>query len=166
MEQRGNVSPQQATRLSLKPKRYVMSFSFTLFNSKALLRQQQQQARASASSGKSSPPPPHHHGPDQAESLYAHGSWSHLVQLSLWQYVEGLLDQRHFLKWSVDQFSVSNFDQTTVMIPLVRHLILEYSKSRALSRLFMEACIRKIERVPPVLFNLFYLFHETCAISF
>jgi mediator of RNA polymerase II transcription subunit 12 len=87
------------------------------------------------------------HRRDDAESQFFNGQWKYAVQLTSWQYAEGLLDQRHFLKWSLDQFSASNFDQTNLMISIVLKFMTDYSRSRALSRIFIEACIRKIERV-------------------
>ncbi|KAJ3308983.1 RNA polymerase II mediator complex subunit, partial [Blyttiomyces sp. JEL0837] len=47
--------------------------------------------------------------PEERNAFYS--KWRYSIQLARWHYAEGLLDQKDFLKWSLDQLGVANFDQ-------------------------------------------------------
>jgi hypothetical protein len=73
--------------------------------------------------------------------------WNYSVELAKWHYAEGLLDQRGFLKWSLDQLQAANFDQTNLMIPLVSSMIHDYSRSRTLMRYFFDIVFNRLNKV-------------------
>ncbi|KAJ3091853.1 RNA polymerase II mediator complex subunit [Quaeritorhiza haematococci] len=82
-----------------------------------------------------------------AKSAHFHRDFS--VRLSKWQYVEGLLDQRHFLKWSLDQLKSANFDQTNLMLSIASSFMDEYSRSRALMRYLIDTALSKVRKLHP-----------------
>ncbi|KAK9712553.1 hypothetical protein K7432_007072 [Basidiobolus ranarum] len=73
--------------------------------------------------------------------------WLYSIKLAKWQYAEGILDQRHFLKWALDQFGNANFEQSAVLLPLVTQLISEYERSRTLLRLLIDHLLGKIDQL-------------------
>ncbi|RKO89590.1 hypothetical protein BDK51DRAFT_46789 [Blyttiomyces helicus] len=83
---------------------------------------------------------------DTSFAAHTYPPHGHSIQLSKLLYAEGLLDQRHFLKWSLDQLTNANFEQTTVVLPIVSAFMEEYSRSRALMRYLIDACLLKIKR--------------------
>ncbi|ORX89986.1 hypothetical protein K493DRAFT_63300 [Basidiobolus meristosporus CBS 931.73] len=73
--------------------------------------------------------------------------WLYSIKLAKWQYAEGILDQRHFLKWALDQFGNANFEQSAVLLPLITQLISEYERSRTLLRLLIDHLLGKIDQL-------------------
>ncbi|KAJ3397430.1 RNA polymerase II mediator complex subunit [Lobulomyces angularis] len=73
--------------------------------------------------------------------------WNYFVQLIKWQYAEGLLDQRYFLKVILTYFDAANFDQTSFLFGILFAFIKEYSKSRVLVKILNETCLKKIQRI-------------------
>ncbi|TPX30202.1 hypothetical protein SmJEL517_g06180 [Synchytrium microbalum] len=72
--------------------------------------------------------------------------WNYVLGLIRYQYAEGLIDQRGFLRWSLDSFKLANFDQTFFVLQIVTSFITEIVRSRALTRYLMESCISKLQR--------------------
>jgi hypothetical protein len=60
---------------------------------------------------------------------------------------EGLVDQRHFLKWILDRLATSGLEQTVVLLPLVLALLDDIIRSRALSRILINALLEKLQTV-------------------
>lgn len=50
------------------------------------------------------------HNTNHESNEIACAKWDYSVKLCLWQYHEGILDQRHFLKWSIIHLGSSSFD--------------------------------------------------------
>ncbi|KAI8812154.1 hypothetical protein BJ742DRAFT_83303 [Cladochytrium replicatum] len=73
--------------------------------------------------------------------------WNYCVELSMYLYFEGLLEQKHFVKWSLDIYRDSTFDQISFIVPLIMPLISDYSRSRHLLRIFIEATAVKLHKL-------------------
>ncbi|KAI9351731.1 hypothetical protein DFJ73DRAFT_830655 [Zopfochytrium polystomum] len=73
--------------------------------------------------------------------------WKYCLRLVTWQYDEGLMDQRETLKWILDRFKESNFDQTSAVIPLIAHFIPQYARSRQLARFLIDLYLAKLTRL-------------------
>ncbi|KAL1916568.1 uncharacterized protein VTP21DRAFT_5759 [Calcarisporiella thermophila] len=70
--------------------------------------------------------------------------WLYSIRLAKWQYNEGLLEQRHFLKFNLQQLVLCNFSQTAMLLMLIRQFMGEYDRSRALMRHLIENLIDKL----------------------
>ncbi|KAH6599443.1 hypothetical protein BASA50_003038 [Batrachochytrium salamandrivorans] len=75
--------------------------------------------------------------------------WNYLVRLCVQQYEEGLLDQASFLKKSLEILKNSNFSQTMFAITLVSVFLEKMARSRALMRLLLSICLKKLKRLKP-----------------
>ncbi|KAI9307637.1 hypothetical protein BJ944DRAFT_261581 [Cunninghamella echinulata] len=75
--------------------------------------------------------------------------WAYSTKLTRWQYCEGLLDQRTFLKWSLDTLALcSSFEiMWVVLIGLVQDYIDEYKRNRTLTKLLIETLIKTYNAV-------------------
>lgn len=75
--------------------------------------------------------------------------WAYSTKLTRWQYCEGLLDQRTFLKWSLDTLaSSSSFEIMWVVLNgLVQDYIDEYKRNRTLTKLLIETLIKTYNAV-------------------
>jgi mediator of RNA polymerase II transcription subunit 12 len=62
-------------------------------------------------------------------------------------YSEGLVDNRTFLSWLVLQMCTCNLAQTSFVARLVDEYLDGILACRALSRLFVDACLSKISEV-------------------
>ncbi|KAI8979595.1 hypothetical protein BDF20DRAFT_870542 [Mycotypha africana] len=70
--------------------------------------------------------------------------WSYSVKLTRWQYFEGLLDQRTFLKWSLDSLAASSTHEIMwlILTGIIRDYVDEYKRNRTLTKLLIEALIK------------------------
>ncbi|RCH96766.1 RNA polymerase II mediator complex subunit, partial [Rhizopus stolonifer] len=70
--------------------------------------------------------------------------WSYSVQLARWQYHEGLIDQRTFLKWSLDTLAAStSFELIWVILTgLIQDYVDEYKRNRTLTKILIETLIK------------------------
>lgn len=70
--------------------------------------------------------------------------WTYSVKLTHWQYYEGLLDQRTFLKWSLDTLAASSSFEImwVILTGLVQDYVNEYKRNRTLTKLLIETLIR------------------------
>ncbi|KAG0946548.1 hypothetical protein G6F57_003198 [Rhizopus arrhizus] len=70
--------------------------------------------------------------------------WSYSVQLARWQYYEGLIDQKTFLRWSIDTLAAStSFEIMWVILTgLIQDYVDEYKRNRTLTKLLIETLIR------------------------
>ncbi|KAI7906421.1 uncharacterized protein BX663DRAFT_496358 [Cokeromyces recurvatus] len=70
--------------------------------------------------------------------------WSYSVKLARWQYFEGLLDQRTFLKWTLDTLAGSNSFEIMwiVLTGIIQDYIDEYKRNRTLTKLLIETLIK------------------------
>ncbi|RKP23579.1 hypothetical protein SYNPS1DRAFT_30664 [Syncephalis pseudoplumigaleata] len=73
--------------------------------------------------------------------------WWYSTRLAELLHNEGLVDQRHFLKWILDRLASSGLEQTVVLLPLVIALLEDIVRSRALSRLLIDALLNKLQLV-------------------
>ncbi|KAI9267828.1 hypothetical protein BY458DRAFT_511485 [Sporodiniella umbellata] len=70
--------------------------------------------------------------------------WSYSIQLARWQYHEGLIDQRTFLKWSLDTLAASaSFELMWVVLTgLIQDYVDEYKRNRTLTKILIETLIK------------------------
>ncbi|EPB86864.1 hypothetical protein HMPREF1544_06290 [Mucor circinelloides 1006PhL] len=70
--------------------------------------------------------------------------WSYSVKLARWQYFEGLLDQRTFLKWTLDTLAGSGSFEIMwlVLTGIIQDYIDEYKRNRTLTKLLIETLIK------------------------
>ncbi|CAO3669776.1 unnamed protein product [Rhizopus microsporus] len=70
--------------------------------------------------------------------------WTYSVKLTHWQYYEGLLDQRTFLKWSLDTLAASSSFEImwVILTGLVQDYVNEYKRNRTLTKLLIETLIK------------------------
>ncbi|OBZ82424.1 Mediator of RNA polymerase II transcription subunit 12 [Choanephora cucurbitarum] len=70
--------------------------------------------------------------------------WSYSVRLTRWQYFEGLLDQRTFLKWTLDTLASSaSFEMMwLVLTGIIQDYVDEYKRNRTLTKLLIETLIK------------------------
>ncbi|KAI8337752.1 hypothetical protein BC941DRAFT_513588 [Chlamydoabsidia padenii] len=70
--------------------------------------------------------------------------WAYSTKLTRWQYSEGLLDQRNFLRWSLDTLGASGSFEIMwlVLTGLVQDYIDEYRRNRILTKLLIEYLIK------------------------
>ncbi|ORX59031.1 hypothetical protein DM01DRAFT_1318605 [Hesseltinella vesiculosa] len=75
--------------------------------------------------------------------------WSYSTKLTRWQYSEGLLDQRNFLKWSLDTLYGCTCLEILwlVLTGLVQDYIDEYRRNRTLTKYLIETLIRAYSAV-------------------
>ncbi|KAI8100101.1 uncharacterized protein BX664DRAFT_290634 [Halteromyces radiatus] len=75
--------------------------------------------------------------------------WAYSTKLARWQYCEGLLDQRNFLKWSLDTLASSNSFEIMwlVLTGLVQDYVDEYRRNRTLTKLLIETLIKAYSAV-------------------
>ncbi|KAI8049845.1 transcription mediator complex subunit Med12-domain-containing protein [Syncephalis plumigaleata] len=73
--------------------------------------------------------------------------WWYSTRLAESLHNEGLVDQRHFLKWILDRLATSGLEQTVVLLPLVLALLDDIIRSRALSRILINALLEKLQTV-------------------
>ncbi|KAK6091580.1 hypothetical protein MT418_007959 [Batrachochytrium dendrobatidis] len=73
--------------------------------------------------------------------------WDYLMRLCAKQYEEGLLDQGSFLKKSLEIFKMCNFSQTMFAVTLISMFVLEIGRSRALMRLLVSICLKKLKKL-------------------
>ncbi|KAF9994218.1 RNA polymerase II mediator complex subunit, partial [Entomortierella chlamydospora] len=71
--------------------------------------------------------------------------WRYSVMLTKWQYNEGLLDHRHFLRATVDQLSTLGFEQVALLLSLISLFLSEYARSRLLMRLLIEGLLNVLQ---------------------
>ncbi|KAI9486079.1 MAG: hypothetical protein EXX96DRAFT_613913 [Benjaminiella poitrasii] len=66
--------------------------------------------------------------------------WSYSTRLARWQYFEGLLDQRTFLKWTLDTLAGSSSFEIMwiVLTGIIQDYIDEYKRNRTLTKLLIE----------------------------
>lgn len=70
--------------------------------------------------------------------------WSYSVRLARWQYFEGLLDQRTFLRWTLDTLAGSGSFEVMwlVLTGIIQDYIDEYKRNRTLTKLLIETLIK------------------------
>ncbi|KAI8985141.1 hypothetical protein BDB01DRAFT_850197 [Pilobolus umbonatus] len=70
--------------------------------------------------------------------------WSYSVRLARWQYYEGLLDQRTFLRWTLDTLAqCTTFEvMWLILTGVIQDYIDEYKRNRTLTKLLIEALIK------------------------
>ncbi|KAF9981469.1 RNA polymerase II mediator complex subunit [Mortierella antarctica] len=73
--------------------------------------------------------------------------WRYSVMLTKWQYNEGLLDHRHFLRATVEQLSTLSFEQVALLLSLIAMFLSEYARSRLLMRLLIESLLNTLQLV-------------------
>ncbi|KAF9914955.1 RNA polymerase II mediator complex subunit [Lobosporangium transversale] len=73
--------------------------------------------------------------------------WRYSVMLTKWQYNEGLLDHRHFLRVTVEQLTTLGFEQVTLLLSLISMFLSEYARSRLLMRLLIEGLLSTLQSV-------------------
>ncbi|KAG0270717.1 RNA polymerase II mediator complex subunit, partial [Linnemannia exigua] len=73
--------------------------------------------------------------------------WRYSVMLTKWQYNEGLLDHRHFLRATVEQLSSLCFEQIALLLSLIAMFLSEYARSRLLMRLLIEGLLNSLQQV-------------------
>lgn len=75
--------------------------------------------------------------------------WSYSVRLARWQYFEGLLDQRTFLKWTLGTLSQSaSFEVMWLMLTgIVQDYVDEYKRNRTLTKLLIETLVKSYHAV-------------------
>jgi hypothetical protein len=73
--------------------------------------------------------------------------WRYSVMLTKWQYNEGLLDHRHFLRATVQQLSSLCFEQIALLLSLISMFLSEYARSRLLMRLLIEGLLSVLQQV-------------------
>ncbi|KAI8059264.1 hypothetical protein BC940DRAFT_282083 [Gongronella butleri] len=80
--------------------------------------------------------------------------WAYSTKLTRWQYSEGLLDQRNFLKWSLDTLNGLTLNGCTsleifwlVLTGLVQDYIDEYRRNRTLTKYLIETLIKAYSAV-------------------
>ncbi|KAG0369656.1 RNA polymerase II mediator complex subunit [Gamsiella multidivaricata] len=73
--------------------------------------------------------------------------WRYSVMLTKWQYNEGLLDHRHFLRATVEQLSSLGFEQVALLLSLISMFLSEYARSRLLMRLLIEGLLSTLQSV-------------------
>lgn len=84
--------------------------------------------------------------------------WRYSVMLTKWQYNEGLLDHRHFLRATVEQISTLSFEQVALLLSLIAMFLSEYARSRLLMRLLIESLLNTLQLVRCVLNTLVHCF--------
>lgn len=80
--------------------------------------------------------------------------WSYSVRLARWQYFEGLLDQRTFLKWTLDTLAGSGSFEIMwlVLTGIIQDYVDEYKRNRTLTKLLIETLIKSYSAVRYQLF--------------
>jgi hypothetical protein len=75
--------------------------------------------------------------------------WSYSIRLARWQYFEGLLDQRTFLKWTLDTLAGSGSFEVMwlVLTGIIQDYIDEYKRNRTLTKLLIETLIKSYSAV-------------------
>ncbi|KAI1317908.1 RNA polymerase II mediator complex subunit [Mortierella claussenii] len=73
--------------------------------------------------------------------------WRYSVMLTKWQYSEGLLDHRHFLRTTVELLSTLGFEQVALLLNLISMFLSEYARSRLLMRLLIEGLLQTLQSV-------------------
>lgn len=75
--------------------------------------------------------------------------WSYSVRLARWQYFEGLLDQRTFLRWTLDTLAGSGSFEVMwlVLTGIIQDYIDEYKRNRTLTKLLIETLIKSYSAV-------------------
>ncbi|KAG0201412.1 RNA polymerase II mediator complex subunit [Mortierella sp. GBA30] len=73
--------------------------------------------------------------------------WRYSVMLTKWQYNEGLLDHRQFLRATVEQLSTLSFEQVALLLSLISMFLSEYARSRLLMRLLIEGLLNTLQLV-------------------
>ncbi|KAF9923613.1 RNA polymerase II mediator complex subunit [Linnemannia zychae] len=73
--------------------------------------------------------------------------WRYSVMLTKWQYNEGLLDHRHFLRATVEQLSGLCFEQVALLLSLISMFLSEYARSRLLMRILIEGLLNTLQQV-------------------
>ncbi|KAG0305990.1 RNA polymerase II mediator complex subunit [Dissophora globulifera] len=73
--------------------------------------------------------------------------WRYSVMLTKWQYNEGLLDHRHFLRSTVEQLPTLGFEQVALLLSLISMFLSEYARSRLLMRLLIEGLLNTLQSV-------------------
>ncbi|KAG2221431.1 hypothetical protein INT45_005236 [Circinella minor] len=70
--------------------------------------------------------------------------WSYSTKLTKWQYCEGLLDQRTFLRWTLDSLKHCNsFESMWLLLTfIVQDYVDEYRRNRTLMKLLIETLIK------------------------
>ncbi|KAF9937690.1 RNA polymerase II mediator complex subunit [Modicella reniformis] len=73
--------------------------------------------------------------------------WRYSVMLTKWQYNEGLLDHRHFLRATVDLLILLGFEQVALILSLISMFLSEYARSRLLMRLLIDGLLNTLQSV-------------------
>ncbi|KAG0229269.1 RNA polymerase II mediator complex subunit [Actinomortierella wolfii] len=73
--------------------------------------------------------------------------WRYSVMLTRWQYNEGLLDHRHFLRATVEQLTTLSFEQVALLLTLISMFLSEYARSRLLMRLLIDGLLNTLQAV-------------------
>ncbi|KAI8926942.1 hypothetical protein BC831DRAFT_206471 [Entophlyctis helioformis] len=95
------------------------------------------------------PPPKKALTPEQRQQFIVR--WEYLVRLCAKLYGEGLLDQRKFLKQTVDLYTKATFTQMFFVVPLVSAFMSEFGRSRALMRSLLLSSVLKLKRLKSTL---------------
>lgn len=75
--------------------------------------------------------------------------WSYSVRLARWQYFEGLLDQRIFLKWTLDTLEKSaSFEVMWLLLTgVIQDYVDEYKRNRTLTKILIELLVKSYNAV-------------------
>lgn len=73
--------------------------------------------------------------------------WRYSMMLTKWQYNEGLLDHRNFLRTTVETLSTLGFEQVALLLNLISMFLSEYARSRLLMRLLIEGLLNTLQSV-------------------
>ncbi|KAF9020148.1 RNA polymerase II mediator complex subunit, partial [Haplosporangium bisporale] len=71
--------------------------------------------------------------------------WRYSMMLTKWQYNEGLLDHRNFLRTTVETLSTLGFEQVALLLNLISMFLSEYARSRLLMRLLIEGLLNTLQ---------------------
>ncbi|KAG0022181.1 RNA polymerase II mediator complex subunit [Podila clonocystis] len=71
--------------------------------------------------------------------------WRYSMMLTKWQYNEGLLDHRNFLRTTVETLSTLGFEQVTLLLNLISMFLSEYARSRLLMRILIEGLLNTLQ---------------------
>ncbi|KAF9586656.1 RNA polymerase II mediator complex subunit [Lunasporangiospora selenospora] len=73
--------------------------------------------------------------------------WRYSILLTKWQYNEGLLDHRQFLRSTVEQLTTFSFEQVALLLSLISIFLPEYARSRLLMRLLIDGLLITLQAV-------------------
>lgn len=94
--------------------------------------------------------------------------WHYSTKLARWQYCEGLLDQRTYLKWSLDSLANSSSFEVMWLIlsAVVKDYLDEYKQNRLLMHLLIETLVKANKAVSgPPIFSLNHMYFTITNLS-